>query len=342
MIALILTAMRAIGRFGFLKLWCSAIVAAMLVPTAAMADAPDTTNKQDVAENEEGEQYTVLLDLLGVTQLVTYQNVDGKAVIGGDTIIGTHADIQRVNVRNLLTLLLQADESASADIVVPEDALKSALEALGPEGAIPPNIKIWPNRRIPYRIDSSITDVQLRSKIVDAANVWNSYGIVTFVPATSTDRKVIKIVDAPGEKWYCRASLGYMSTHGGSIELNPVCTLGAVIHEMAHSLGLMHEHQRADRGQYISVQSFVDGDSNYSIGPVSKWATVYDLCSIVHYSPEQTPKNMPPWFSLTADGERQLAACAASLPGNCRKVGQRCQPSSSDIDLLTEAYRNSR
>ena len=329
-------------RIGRPMILALCMLAPALVVTKAVADALDTmSGDEQEVQQVDAEEYTALMDMFGVSQIVTYQKIGEDAVIGGDTIIGSHAEIQLLSARNLIGILLKSDDTAVNDFDVPKEALQEALGELGPEGAIPPSVNIWPSRRIPYRIDSSITDPELISNIRAATEIWNSYKIVTFVPAVATDRAVLTILDGPGDGWHCQATLGYKSKVGGWIKLNPPCTLGAVVHELAHSLGLMHEHQRPDRDRYISVQSFVKDNPNYAIGPVSGWVTDYDLCSIVHYSERQTPQTMMSWFTLTDEGKKQLANCSAALPKECRKVGQRCQPSKADLDLLSRAYATS-
>ena len=39
------------------------------------------------------------------------------------------------------------------------------------------------------------------------------------------------------------------------IWLREYCGVGAVIHEIGHAVGLLHEHQRNDRDTYIWVSS---------------------------------------------------------------------------------------
>jgi Astacin (Peptidase family M12A) len=75
-----------------------------------------------------------------------------------------------------------------------------------------------------------------------------------------------------------------------------------ILHEIGHILGLAHEHQRPDRGNYIAVnmQNVLPGfESQFTIinkHPSAIVTTQYDLSSIMHY----------PWWAFTKNGSATI------------------------------------
>ena len=64
-----------------------------------------------------------------------------------------------------------------------------------------------------------------------------------------------------------------------------------VLHELGHALGLIHEHQRPDRDDYVTINFSnlrPSGRSNLekvSRSAVNNHGVAYDLTSIMHYGP---------------------------------------------------------
>lgn len=133
-------------------------------------------------------------------------------------------------------------------------------------------------------------------------------------------------------------------------------TYGSVLHEFGHVLGLMHEHQRPDRDQYLRFEPFLTDllkrctlltevcrDVRLAFPKVGVRAkTTYDPCSLMHYLANQGPRHPQDkrWvriFTLTDKGQKTLETCKGQftdLPVRCRKVGQKCAISKLDAELV--------
>ena len=106
------------------------------------------------------------------------------------------------------------------------------------------------------------------------------------------------------------------------------CTMGNIIHEIGHLIGLWHEHNRADRDQYITVAlSNVDPSfmPNF-LRNVEDGATlgIYDYSSIMHY-----PANA---FAIDQNQPTIIVPPGRAL------VGQRVALSEGDIRAAAALY----
>jgi hypothetical protein len=144
----------------------------------------------------------------------------------------------------------------------------------------------WPGPEVPYQIAPAVP-AGLRDAIAEAVAHWNANTLVHLRPRTAADADYIVF-----EEYVAAANVGssYIGrTHGAqTILLGAEVPAGVAIHEIGHSVGLLHEQSRPDRDEYVSVHwenvdpayryAFEKVDSGYAVmrGP-------YDLGSIMHY-----------------------------------------------------------
>lgn len=140
----------------------------------------------------------------------------------------------------------------------------------------------------------------------------------------------------------CFSDIGMKSQLlGGSQTLNvpSVCTLGVVLHELLHALGMAHEQARPDRDNYIRVmwQNIRPGmEGQFQTNGAADTARPYDLTSIMHYGQTAFTKNGQPTFLLTSQGQAALRSSGAS------SVGQRETLSQLDFEQLVHLYNCQR
>jgi len=169
----------------------------------------------------------------------------------------------------------------------------------------------WKSGYIPYEIHPSQFPAGSagRAAVERAIGLWNA-------------QSDLKLRPRNGEKDYvvyqsgnaCNSPVG---RQGGkqavSCAIGPSFGFGNLLHETGHAAGLIHEHQRNDRGAFVNVTGTgvnFDIQNELNIGS-------YDCCSMMHY---------PPGMNIS------------SLGGACASMGQRQRLSEGDRTAIRTAH----
>ncbi len=337
-------------------------------PAETTADAAPPERNEVLAGARQGAAATAFVPIDGRFVEIAYANVNGEAVYGGDMIVGSHDSVQQASTVLRAAAGQGIEASDLAPIVEDRPQLKSALSGqsaqmraalssaiIGIRG-FGPTAKRWPTKTIPYRIDASITNADLKTRIANAIADWNATGLVSLKPEADVSEEIRKktnvliFQDADGDEFSCAAHVGHQTNAAKqTVSLNPAwagapqtgagkhggCTKGNIVHELGHALGLDHEHMRDDRRTYLDVDATIqDSDANYGIIKTGEKHTDYDMCSIMHYGDSRDGAK---WFTLTKTGQTELDTCRKTLSNTtaaCTVVGQRCQLSPRDLAAI--------
>lgn len=170
-------------------------------------------------------------------------------------------------------------------------------DGLSKSCAVNSNTKIWAMVRFVYAPDGNAPETHLSSaskaKIQAALKIWEAKTNVRFYNATGEPtRDPIYNFDYP-YIFFCNGTDqndSYVGRIGGMQKLHLLssASVGNVLHEIGHAIGLYHEHSRNDRDRYITVNySNIQSKYKYAYDKVTKnYYTMgsFDFSSVMLYS----------------------------------------------------------
>jgi len=185
----------------------------------------------------------------------------------------------------------------------------------------------WPKGIVPYVIAGRFS-LEDRGLIERAVQEYARQTCVRFVERTGQSDYLYFTSESTG----CWSSVGRV---GGAQQLNlqsPGCLtkLGTVMHEMMHAIGFLHEQNRWERDDYVSVrfQNISPGRENNfdksSKGETDGQGIDYDYTSVMHYSGYAFSKNGQPTIVPKVSGQ---------------ELGQRENLSKRDIKKIRRMYK---
>jgi len=174
---------------------------------------------------------------------------------------------------------------------------------------------LWPKvngvATVYYRIDAN-SDPNATPNIETAISTFNADfpKVIQWVPWNSSlgPNYVDINLSAANTTGVCEANEGYEAIPAQLMTGSTSCTIGTLLHEMGHVIGLWHEQSRPDRGTYVTVNysNVIKGswpnfeiqtDDVQTLGP-------YDYASVMHYIP----------YAFTRNGEAVIETIPAGMP----------------------------
>lgn len=160
-------------------------------------------------------------------------------------------------------------------------------------------LHLWPDGRVPYRWG---TPLLLDRRGFDGALKWlHEHTPFRFIETPGAVKQWLEIRGDPNTS--AANFVGAQPYEGrASVRLGLYSSRRTVLHELAHVLGLQHEHQRSDRDQWVEVALWNFGIHAQHAGqplPVdanNAILTAYDPISITHYWSPKTVRVKDPAF----------------------------------------------
>jgi hypothetical protein len=179
----------------------------------------------------------------------------------------------------------EADRLRAGDMILSRAFVRAARDSLAaqgvqPEAAFDGAVVLWPGGIIPYVFANDVSALHQKA-FLDAAADWSSFANVTFVLRTNQADYVFIQNGVNGDN---SAGVGKL---GGQQNLTISAWVRDVIcHEIGHTLGLVHEHQRSNRDDFVNIltQNIQPGlEFAFALLSNSNNRGVYDFLSVMHY-----------------------------------------------------------
>jgi hypothetical protein len=154
----------------------------------------------------------------------------------------------------------------------------------GPNSAFDSATSKWTDGNVFYTFDASVSAAKQRA-FLDGAAEWAMMANLHLI-ARTTQANYMTVKENPALSGG-QSAVGMI---GGQqfLEIGPnAWNRGTILHELGHTLGLVHEHQRSNRDSFVviltnnvapgQIGNFVKLDSSQNFGE-------YDFFSIMHYA----------------------------------------------------------
>lgn len=167
--------------------------------------------------------------------------------------------------------------------------------------------KFWPGGIIPYQWDVGFSSSQ-KSLIRTQMNTWENKANIKFVERNpGNESHFPDFVEIIYAEQTCLASRGRQGgvqflVLGEGEGPNDCMSEYAILHELGHVIGMVHEHQRTIRDDYLSTIRCPYGCDKHSSESLMNLGKMYDYDSISHYHTEE---------------DRTLKACDLQENGTC-------------------------
>ncbi len=265
--------------------------------------APDTNFTETYAPNKTGEIKTIQFN--GKT--ITYEVIDGMAIYQGDMILGKASELEKI---------LGQESLIETQAVVCDGKTYYFLFS---------SCNTWSNGIVRYTFANDWpNNTEMRRRIRAAIAHWEQKTNLRFIESDSGERILFGNSDGCSS-WVGRVNAATDADQ--DIEVGMKCSVGSIIHEIGHAIGIFHEQSRQDRNSFVQINT-----GNIKSGKAhnfdrhiddAKDIGSYDSNSIMHYSC---------WAFST--GTRRTAATRTIVPldgTNCNSIGQRNGLSEGDI-----------
>src|SRR4029077_332603 len=172
---------------------------------------------------------------------------------------------------------------------------------------------LWPKignqYQIPYIVASGSGNLTNLNTAIAQFN--STFSNIKFVARTTETDYVNFSFNPSDNSAQCEANVGRVGGEqqvGGAGGSSNPCTVGTILHEMGHTIGLWHEQSRPDRNTYISVNY-----GNLIKGSISNFNQIFDNVQTPTLFDYASIMESPP-FSFSRNGGPAIESIPAGIP----------------------------
>lgn len=225
----------------------------------------------------------------------------------------------------------------------------TAIRPLAKRGSTFMEIRQWPGGKIPYILDNM--PHWISEQIRSAMREWEVGTCIRFVPKTDADTSWLTFrkddsscttlwhgAPPEGGSTIVNLDLPNFNDEYLSLGTDEGCgSDGTVAHELGHVIGLVHEHQRRDRDQYVRIEwdHIADGDKHdFEMFPCANIDAPFDYNSIMMYPSKQASDDCGSFSWLAGD-----AGCKHTITSlTDQEISPDEHPTLGDLLTVNLAY----
>lgn len=198
--------------------------------------------------------------------------------MGDNTLLANLVAMPNGNRLAELDLMLTADQF---DAFYPDTSIKRKKRK-----AVRNTVYRWPGGTMVYEFGRNKFSNEDIYMIKVAMREWEKYTCVRFQEKRDSDSDYVLFNDGFG----CNSQLGMVRGQQLlNLDINGCRWKGLYLHEIGHALGLIHEHQRPNRDQFIRIiqgnvePSMLQWFNKYPQEQVNPSGADYEYSSVMHY-----------------------------------------------------------
>lgn len=191
----------------------------------------------------------------------------------------------------------------------------------------------WPKGVVPVIIDWTFGESFIAT-IKKAAKHISDNTCIQFLYDIDPKQYPNHLEIVRSEKLICRSEVGYSGLGKQEIRISTKkCKQGSIVHELLHTLGLLHMHTATERDEFVRIRykniiPGYEGNFDKSDKQVSMFNTPYDYLSIMHYSQ----------YAFSIDKKTKKTIAPAKNAVGAKGMGQRNGMSAGDILRINRMY----
>jgi uncharacterized protein (TIGR02145 family) len=243
---------------------------------------------------------------------------------------GVHGEIVEfvINEDTITCEKINGEYIFQGDIVLTEEQLYHSDSLKGAGRPLMSFNFRWPKGIVYYEIDNTISD---HSKILEAMNEIEKSTYIRFYPH-NTELYFVQIVPGVGYD----SNIGVLFSGGQKIRLKSVLDRGKILHEICHTLGMIHEQSRWDRDDYVIIHedNIVVGNMETNFKKTHCFFTTgsFDFNSIMMYPSKISD------LKIVIDPQKPIITKKDGSVEGIEYESQDDHLSAGDIELLNKMY----